>query len=192
MKYKILLCILLFGSIASIASENSGVPKWSEFCPTQYYNAQYKTIDKVEIQKEAEQMTKMLYCHSDNKFVDISSKVLILPAIDCWTGTKIAKSKIRKENTQFNQNLDYWNARKKDFEANIQTCNIADNNTKAMCYMKIRELEMQKNRDIINNSYNEAMLREQRIMNLNQSQQTNQLIQMNQNLNNINYNLLLK
>ena len=192
MKYKILSALILIGLLPSVANDISGVPKWSEFCPAQYYKAQYKSIDDNELNKEAECKTKMLYCHSDNKFVDISSKVLILPAIDCWTGTKLAKSKIKKTNIEFNRNLDYWNSREKAFNANIQICNMADNSTKAMCYIKVKELEMQKNQNIINNSYNEAMLREQRIMNLNQAQQTNQLIQMNQNLNNINYNLQLK
>lgn len=176
---------MLISILAAKAVDNSGIPQWSEFCPVEYYNAQYKSTDNQTLQNLAVIDTKKLYCHSDNKVVDVTSKILILPALDCWTATKISKSSHRSGNILFNQNLDYWYQRKQAFDLNIKTCNMADTNTRTMCYMQIREIERQKNKELVDNAYNNALLNQQRL-------QTNQLMNINNNLYNINNTLLYK
>ena len=184
-KFAVILFIVLTAILKVFAVDNSGVPKWSEICPAEFYEAQYRPVDNRSLQNLAVMDTKKLYCHSDNKVVNVTSKILILPALDCWTATKISKSSHRGENLLFNQNLDYWNQRKQAFDLNIQTCNMADINTRTMCYMQVREIERQKNKELVDNAYNNALLNQQRL-------QTNQLMNINSNLYNINSTLLYK
>lgn len=180
MKNLIYLFILfLIASPVFALTDSKGVPQWSEFCPEQYLNAEYKNYNDVDYKA----MATMPYCKSNKKWVKVVNAVTVLPAVDCWCGEQVRRSAVYKEFNSFNNNLYYWNKRKSEFDANMTTCNQMDKNGRAMCYLKVRDMEAQKNKDLEQAAYNKAMLRQQQIMNTNQSLQ---LMNINQNLNNLN------
>lgn len=189
MKKVFLLIVAMSLMVISVyAIDNSGIPKWSEFCPAEYEYPQVLSAREIETKAQdlADEKTKVFYCKSDRTVAKVVRGITVLPALDCWAGNKMAKSSFRNLLYTDNENNKYWLNRKQQFINELRTCEGMSNDGKAMCYQKVRELELKKNNDLNNNAYNQAMLYQQRIRDV---QQTNQMIQMNQQLQNINTNL---
>ena len=134
----------------SVVTHAASVPQWSEFCPIGYENPQIMTDEEIEIKAKllADEQTKVFYCKSDTAIAKILRGITILPALDCYCGNKIAKSTNRERLYNENEKISYWYMRKKQFENELKTCEGLSTDGRAMCYQKVRELEIQKNNNL--------------------------------------------
>lgn len=121
--FKNLLAVFLVTITALPVLAIDNVPTWDEFCPPQYLNA----------------------VPEYNKPKKVSTKNVILGALFGPLATPfLSKAIDNANNEQYIQELNYWNTRKQVFEKSVNTC-LADNNNQSLCFMKVRELEIQKN-----------------------------------------------
>ncbi len=125
----------------------SGTPDWSDFCPAAYINPVVLSNEEIDIkaQELADKKTKIFYCKSDKIYAKILRGITILPAVDCWCGNKISKSNFRATLELENMNNQYWLDRKKQFTNEISACENLSKDAKGMCYLKVSEIEYQKN-----------------------------------------------
>lgn len=185
----LVLSALVLSVIAEAKSDDYvAQPSWSEFCPSAYLEA--KILSPMEIEYMAKEngtaQTDIFYCKYHGKTARIIRGLTILPALDCWGAKKIATSTWRKRFNAENVENSYWYERKTAFKNALEGCKNLSKDSKAMCYMKVRELEIQKNAYRQQNIYNQESLRQQSINNFNQTQINNNLQNINNNLRNIN------
>jgi len=155
----ILLSYLLFINPV-FAIETINAPSWDEFCPSQFYNAEYLTPPK------------------KRPVLELVSKLSIIGLPYAWY---IDYKRI--EATEYNNAILYWKKREKIFNDMISNCNALDINNRVVCYMQVRQIEQQKN----NQLKNEEIARNQAILNTfnsmllgNQLDAINNSIRMNQ------------
>lgn len=192
--------LILLISLTAIAETNDknyvSTPSWSEFCPYTYLNA--RIFSEAEIENLAKnsgaEQTDVFYCKYHGTTAKIIRGITIIPALDCWAAKKLATSNWRKQYNNANIENTYWYERKLSFESELEGCKNLSKEAKAMCYMKVRELELQKNAYRQQDKYNQALLRQQAIQNsinnFNQVQMNNNLQNINNNLRNINNKLM--
>jgi hypothetical protein len=189
--FNLLVVLSIFISPVGAVQEKAAVhnvviaPSWSEFCPARFVNAQYRHLSDIDF----EAMHTMPYCTSQKKWVKVTNKILILPALDCWGATEIRKSMAFKEINEHNQNLSYWNSRKELFDSAIATCASSPVESQAACYMQVRQLELQRKQLALQSLQTDIMYNQSRTQSLNNINQTIQMQNMNSNMNNINNNL---
>ncbi|MCQ2788927.1 MAG: hypothetical protein MJ229_00975 [bacterium] len=189
---KLFLLLILIGILLYLpchnnvkAEDNIKEPEWSEICPSEYLDAKIYSNDEIEniATSEGTRQSAIFYCKPQGKTAKIIRGITIIPAIDCWTAKKIAISNIRRQYNNANISNYYWVERKKQFYNEINTCKTLSKNEKALCYLKIREIELQKTASKQQELYNQMMLRQQTIQNFNT---TMNQIETNNRLQNIN------
>lgn len=148
---KVLFVIAILYSTLVVYATN--VPQWNEFCPQGLENPKILTEQEIDAiaKRLADEQTKILYCKYDGKTAKILRGITILPALDCYCGNRIAKSNNKKLLYITNEKNAYWLDRKNQFENELKTCEGLSNDNKAMCYLKVRELEIQKNNNLEQN-----------------------------------------
>lgn len=198
MKKLLILIALISISLPTYCSSNIQGLEWSEICPYEYLNARVLSDSEIEryaIQKGAEQ-SNVFYCKYHGPTAKILRTITIIPALDCWGAKKLATSNWRNQLKTENITNQYWLQRKKDFYNSLKTCENLSQETQAMCYLKIKEIELQKNNYYQQQISNQTIINQNAIgnmqmgiQNMNQVDTNIQLQNMNQNLYNINNNL---
>lgn len=138
-------------------------PKWHEFCPSEFVNAEYREIPKYKPSK---------------KDSYIALTIVGIPYI-WYQQAKVANEK-HKQNI-----ANYWIRRRSIFNNEISSC-LADPNNQLTCFMQVRQLEQNKNAQLQNEAIARAQYAQQ---SLNHMQNQYQCQQTNTNLNGINNNL---
>lgn len=176
---KFLILFILLGIITT--ANATGTPKWNEFAPEGYENPIILTDEEIELKSQelADTQSKRFYCKSDSTTAKVLRGITILPAIDCFCANKISKSNHKSNLHQENKKNTYWLKRKQQFENELKTCKNLSNYEKAMCYMKIRELELQKNHNLEQKQELQSIQRQLQINNMQQNQIYNQIQQQN-------------
>lgn len=189
--YIISICLLIFAACTQALEGGISVstPQWSEFSPLGYQNPTVYTDEEIEkiATLRGTKHTKILYCAPDGTTAKIIRGLTVLPALDCYLGRKIAISKWRKHLYSENLNNEYWLNRKNAFENSLSLCNALRGDTKIMCYMKVRELEIQKNAIHKQELYSETIIRQNSIKNFELQDMNNNLRNIDNQLRQLNY-----
>lgn len=145
-------------------------PRWGEFCPTKYVNAQYIAADTgLDVQKNF-LVTKR------QQFLDRSI-----------IGRPFVVHNLRKR-VQAQRVANYWAQRRMIFDNEIKTCS-ADENNASNCFMQVRQLENARNVQLQNQRIAEIQISQQDQNNALNFFNFLQMQQVNSNLNGINNNL---
>lgn len=140
-------------------------PQWSEFCPVQYINAEYR--NKIERNPVIKPLA----------FVGQVCTLNIVPVY--WT--------LQKRDAEVVEN-NYWVQRKQQFNNEIETCKQYNSNDNQLsCYMNIRQVEANKNAQYENVLIAKEQMKIQRLRYMQQSQINTNLHNLNNNLNGIRY-----
>lgn len=119
MKKLLLVLILFIFAAGKVQAMSNFIPQWSEFCPDQYINAEQMEYKKMSGWKT------FLYA------VSIIGYRYIL------------------NNRNIVNNNNYWVDRRHSFENEIGLCNESEStNDKISCYMKVRQLEVERNHQL--------------------------------------------
>lgn len=190
---------MLLAGLAAIAENNNydtlNPPNWSEFCPYEYQHARIFSASEIEslAQESGAESSNIFYCKYHGKTAKIIRGITIIPAIDCYLLNKMNVSNWRKSYNMANVENAYWYNRRMAFENALESCKNLSNDSKVMCYLKIREIELQKNAYRQQESYNQEIVKLQRQQNYNNIynnwQINNNLQNVNNNLRNINNSL---
>ncbi len=174
-----LFFLIMIASIRITFAANKGsidmyAPKWEEFCPAQYVNAQYIAADTgPDVQKNFP-ITKR------QQFLDRSI-----------IGRPFVIHNLRKR-VQTQRVVNYWAQRRMIFDNEIKTCS-ADGKNASNCFMQVRQLENAHNIQLQNQRIAEIQISQQdqnnalNFFNFLQMQQVNSnLYGINGSLRNIN------
>ena len=161
-----------------------GIPEWSNFAPAEYTNPVILSSDEINIEAQelANIKTKVFYCKSDKLYAKIIRGITILPAADCWCANKIAKSNYKTMLELENKNNAYWLERKKQFLNELSACENLSKDAKGMCYLKVSEIEYQKNDNLRLQGLQGQMVQLQKMQNYNLQDINSQLRQINNTL----------
>jgi len=187
--------IFISANSISFAGNDIKAPEWFEFCPSQYIDANIWTQDNIEniAKRKGTEQTKIFYCKPDGKVANVVRWITLLPALDCSLGRKIAINNWKNVLTAENENNKYWYERRIAFNDSLKTCANISKDSKALCYMKIREIENQKNyylsQDIHNRKVENLIYRQNLQNAINSIQESNERNQINTQLQNINNNI---
>ncbi len=141
-------------------------PRWSEFCPSDFVDAEYNDIPQYRPAK-------------NDKLIAMS--IIGLPHI--WSKHAQYNNKV-----SYIQKANYWTQRRMIFDNEIKTC-AADEKNATNCFMQVRQLENARNTELQNQLIARMQLDQQAQSNLYSVQNLLQMQQMNTNLNGINNNL---
>ncbi len=114
-------------------------PRWSEFCPEEYLNKNFIDWSNLEEREKLLQKNNR-FCADKRGWVKTAKYATVLPALYC----NGERTSVENDVKYFNTNLVYWNKRKEDFDASMGTCKDLKDDALAMCYLKVRELELQR------------------------------------------------
>lgn len=169
----------------------TNAPKWEEFCPAQYLNAQ--VLNPTELEelaiKNGTEKSAIFYCKPNGTTAKIIRGITIIPALDCWVGRKLAISSQRRQLKSQNVQSEYWAGRKKYFQESLKICDTLSRDNKGLCYLKTREIELQKTAQKEQKDYNDRILMQNQMMYHQQVRSNFELQEMNYNLRNQNFNL---
>lgn len=189
MKKNLLFTALLILIVILVISKNNVTasnyePSWSEFCPAKFVHAELLPDDEYINRR-------YIHCRSQTKLAKTIRVVTVYPAIDCWLCDKTLKWAINRENDV----IGYWINRRKIFEKELDLC-YSNPQTQSECFMKVREIENNKNVQLMNQFAIKRLQDMQEVANIQniiQSQQlNNSLYNLNNSLNNINTNLMMQ
>ncbi len=142
-------------------------PKWAEFCPSQFVDAEYHEISAYKPSNKA----------------------------NMWALTIIGMPYLWHEQAQHQSKMlylsasNYWVQRRKVFESEIQTC-LGDEQNATACFMQVRQLENSKNDALRQEELAQQQMNLQARMNAQNSIQSSiQSQQLNNSINNLNYGL---
>lgn len=129
-----LILILILSSLPVLSIEKIPEPQWSEFCPKEFLNAEKIDLDSM----------KLAHKPKYSMPVKILATWALLPVGIYMFCTDKGKIPNEKEILEYNNAVEYWHTRKLSFDANVATCKAGSYSQQSLCYMKVRELELQK------------------------------------------------
>lgn len=127
---KLFFILILFIVVAIKVQANSDfIPRWDEFCPAKYVNA-----EQMEYKKMPAWRTFL------------------------YTVSIIGYSYILSDRSAVNKN-NYWVNRRNSFKNEIGLCSESESSDSTIsCYMKVRQLEIEKNHQLVEEQIEEQQL----------------------------------
>lgn len=174
---KFLLTLIIYFLInnQTLALQEIPPPIWEEFCPPEYYNADFEEYINP-------------YSTGEKILFTILFPVGIALSIDETT------KKNRIDN--FNNELTYWKQREQSFKNMVQSCQVLSSENQPQCYLQVRQMELwrtAKNQELKMMSHQARMQALSDFNNDMQMLRTNtELNGINSNLNQINTNMMLR